>query len=136
MAPNFELRDLSGNQVRLDSFRGHPVLIDFWATWCGPCRFEIPGYIELQKKYGDAGLAIVGVSLDRGGPLVVKKFVEEQKINYLIVLGDDKVAEAFGGVEAIPTTFIIDRGGTARFRKEGAMDHEEFEAILKPFLKQ
>jgi hypothetical protein len=67
---------------------------------------------------------------------VVKKFVEEQKINYLVVMGDDKIADAFGGVDAIPTTFIIDRGGTARFRKEGAMEHAEFEAILKPFLKQ
>ena len=134
-APAWTLQDVNGKAVSSDQLKGKVVVLDFWATWCGPCRFEIPGYIELQKKYGDAGLAIVGVSLDRGGPLVVKKFVEEQKINYLIVLGDDKVAEAFGGVEAIPTTFIIDRGGTARFRKEGAMDHEEFEAILKPFLK-
>jgi thiol-disulfide isomerase/thioredoxin len=112
------------------------VVLDFWATWCGPCRSEIPGYVELQKKYGDAGLVIVGVSLDRGGPAIVKKFIEEQKINYLVVMGDDKIAEAFGGVDAIPTTFIIDRSGTARFRKEGAMEHDEFEAILKPFLNQ
>ena len=85
--------------------------------------------------YSIAGLMIVGVSLDRGEPAVVKKFVEEQKINYQVVMGDDKIADAFGGVDAIPTTFIIDRGGTARFRKEGSMEHDEFEAILKPFLK-
>ena len=135
-APAWTLPDVDGKTVSSDQLKGKVVVLDFWATWCGPCRSEIPGYVELQKKYGEAGLAVVGVSLDRGGPLVVKKFVEQQKITYLIVMGDDKIAAAFGGVEAIPTTFIIDRDGTARFRKEGAMAHEEFEAILKPFLKQ
>jgi thiol-disulfide isomerase/thioredoxin len=135
-APVWTLQDVDGKTVSSDQLKGKVVVLDFWATWCGPCRSEIPGYVELQKKYGEAGLAVVGVSLDRGGPLVVKKFVEQLKITYLIVMGDDKIAEAFGGVEAIPTTFIIDRDGTARFRKEGAMAHEEFEAILKPFLKQ
>jgi thiol-disulfide isomerase/thioredoxin len=135
-APTWVLKDVSGKTVSSEQFKGKVVVLDFWATWCGPCRSEIPGYVELQKKYGDAGLMIVGVSLDRGEPAVVKTFIEEQKINYVIVMGDDKIADAFGGVDAIPTTFIIDRDGTARFRKEGAMEHEEFEAILKPFLKQ
>ena len=135
-APAWVLQDVDGKTVSSDQVKGKVVVLDFWATWCGPCRSEIPGYVELQKKYGDAGLVIVGVSLDRVGPAVVKKFIEEQKINYLVVMGDDKIAEAFGGVDAIPTTFIIDRSGTARFRKEGAMEHDEFEAILKPFLNQ
>jgi thiol-disulfide isomerase/thioredoxin len=134
-APAWTLHDVDGGTVNSEQLKGKVVVLDFWATWCGPCRSEIPSYVELQKKYGNAGLAVVGVSLDRGGPQVVKKFVGEQKINYLIVMGDDKIAEVFGGVEAIPTTFIIDRDGTVRFRKVGAMDHEEFEAILKPFLK-
>ncbi len=134
-APAWTLQDVDGKTVSSDQLKGKVVVLDFWATWCGPCRSEIPGYIELQKKYGEAGLAVVGVSLDRGGPQVVKTFVEQQKITYLIVMGDDKIVEAFGGVEAIPTTFIIDRNGTARFRKEGTMAREEFEAILKPFLK-
>jgi thiol-disulfide isomerase/thioredoxin len=135
-APAWVLQDVGGKTVSSEQFKGKVVVLDFWATWCGPCRSEIPGYVELQKKYGDVGLVVVGVSLDRGGPEVVKKFVEEQKINYVIVMGDDKIADAFGGVDAIPTTFIIDRAGTARFRKEGAMEHEEFEAILKPFLNR
>jgi thiol-disulfide isomerase/thioredoxin len=136
-APAWTLQDVDGKPVSSSQLQGKVVVLDFWATWCGPCRSEIPGYVELQKKYGDAGLAIVGVSLDRGSGAqqLVKKFIEEQKINYQIVVGDDKIADAFGGVDAIPTTFIIDRGGTVRFSKQGAMDHEEFEAILKPFLK-
>jgi thiol-disulfide isomerase/thioredoxin len=135
-APTWVLKDVSGKTVSSEQFKGKVVVLDFWATWCGPCRSEIPGYVELQKKYGDAGLMPWWASrLTAEGLLVVKKFVEEQKINYVIVMGDDKIADAFGGVDAIPTTFIIDRDGTARFRKEGAMEHEEFEAILKPFLK-
>jgi peroxiredoxin len=134
-APAWTLQDVDGKSVNSEQLKGKVVVLDFWATWCPPCRSEIPGYVELQKKYGDAGLAIVGVSLDRGDTGVVKKFIEEQKINYLIVMGHDKIVDAFGGVDAIPTTFIIDREGTVRFRKVGAMEHEEFEAILKPFLK-
>ena len=134
-APTWTLTDVEGKAVSSDQLKGKVIVLDFWATWCGPCRSEIPSYIELQRQYGPAGLAIVGVSLDRGGPAVVKKFIAEQKINYQIVLGDDKVAEAYGGVEAIPTTFIIDRSGTIRYRKVGAMEPEEFAAVLKPFLK-
>jgi peroxiredoxin len=134
-APAWTLQDVDGKSVTSEQLKGKVVVLDFWATWCPPCRSEIPGYVELQKKYGDAGLAIVGVSLDRGDTGVVKKFIEEQKINYLIVMGGDEIVDAFGGVEAIPTTFIIDRDGTVRFRKVGAMEHAEFEAKLKPFLK-
>ena len=134
-APAWTLQDVDGKAVSSDQLKGKVVVLDFWDTWCGPCRSEIPGYVALQKKYADAGLVVVGVSLDRGGPQVVKKFVQDEKVAYMIVMGDDKTADAFGGVEAIPTTFIIDREGTVRFRKEGAMAHEEFEEILKPFLK-
>lgn len=133
-APDWTLKDVDGQAVSSAQFKGKVVVLDFWATWCGPCRSEIPGYVELQKQYGPAGLAIVGVSLDRGGPEVVKQFIADQKINYRIVMGDEQIADAFGGVEAIPTTFIIDRTGTVRYRKVGAMAPEEFAAVLKPFL--
>jgi peroxiredoxin len=134
-APAWQLKDVNGKVVSFDQFKGKVVVLDFWATWCAPCRSEIPSYVALQEKYGRAGLVMVGVSLDRAGPEVVKKFITDQKINYQIVLGDEKIAEAFGGVEAIPTTFIIDRQGTIRYRKVGAMPAGEFEAVVTPFLQ-
>ena len=133
-APAWQLKDVNGTVVSFDQFKGKVVVLDFWATWCAPCRSEIPGYVALQEKYARAGLVMVGVSLDREGPEVVKKFMTDQKINYQIVLGDEKIAEAFGGVEAIPTTFIIDRQGTIRYRKVGAMPADEFESVVTPFL--
>jgi thiol-disulfide isomerase/thioredoxin len=134
-APAWQLKDVNGQDVSFDQFKGKVVVLDFWATWCAPCRSEIPGYIALQEKYAGAGLVMVGVSLDREGPGVVKKFVIDQKINYPIVLGDEQIAGAFGGVEAIPTTFIIDRQGIVRYRKVGAMPAGEFEAVVASFLK-
>jgi peroxiredoxin len=134
-APAWQLKDVNGTVVSFDQFKGKVVVLDFWATWCAPCRSEMPGYVALQEKYAKAGLVMVGVSLDRAGPEVVKKFITDQKINYQIVLGDEKIAEAFGGVEAIPTTFIIDRQGTIRYRKVGAMPAGEFEAVVTPFLQ-
>jgi thiol-disulfide isomerase/thioredoxin len=133
--PAWTLKDVEGNPVASAELKGKVVVLDFWATWCGPCRSEIPGYIELQKKYRDAGLVIVGVSLDQDGAETVKKFVSEAGINYRIVMGDGHITEAFGGVDAIPTTFIIDRGGTVQFRKVGAMAREAFEGELAPWLK-
>ncbi len=126
-APAWTLKDLDGNEVTSAQFRGKVMVVDFWATWCPPCRAEIPGYIELQKKYGKDGLVIVGVSLDQKGAEHVKKFVQTQGINYPVVLGDEEVVKAFGGVEAIPTTFLIDRAGEIRDRKVGAVETSAYE---------
>lgn len=134
-APAWQLKDVDGNIVSSEQFKGKVVVIDFWATWCPPCRHEIPGYIELQKKYQEQGLVIVGVSLDQQGPGIVKRFMKATKINYPIVMGDDAVIEAFGGVEAIPTTFIIDRDGQIRDRKVGAEETEAYEQRLLQYLK-
>lgn len=134
MAPAWTLKDLEGNEVTSAQFKGKVVVVDFWATWCPPCRREIPGYIALQKKYGDQGLAIVGVSLDQAGPAVVKKFSAQNKMNYTLVMGDDKVVEAFGGVEGIPTTFLIDRDGRIRDRKVGAEETAEYEKKIAAVL--
>ena len=134
-APAWSLMDLAGNEIRSDQLKGKVVVLDFWATWCGPCRMEIPGYIELQKKYADQGLTIVCVSLDQQGPGVVQRFVAQSGINYPIVMGDQKIVEAFGGVEGIPTTFIIDRDGNIREKKVGAMPTAQFEKLLKPVLE-
>ena len=133
-APAWRLKDVDGREVSSDQFKGKVVVLDFWATWCGPCRSEIPGYVALQRKYAADGLVIVGVSLDQGGADAVRKFIADEKIDYPVVLGDDRIADGFGGVEAIPTTFIIDRHGMIRYRKVGAMPEGEFEAILKRYL--
>jgi len=133
-APAWKLKDLAGHAVSFDQFKGKVVVVDFWATWRGPCVMEIPGYIEMQKKYGPDGLVIIGVSLDQKGPAQVKKFAVSKGMNYTIVMGNDSVVEAFGGIEAIPTTFLIDRTGRITHQKTGAMAHDEYEKLVKQAL--
>jgi thiol-disulfide isomerase/thioredoxin len=134
-APGWKLQDVNGRAVSSDQFKGKVVVVDFWATWCPPCREEIPGYIALQKKYGADQLAIVGVSLDQAGPGVVKAFIEKNGVNYPMVMGDDAVQSAFGGMEAIPTTFLIDRAGQIRDRKVGSMPTADYEQKIVALLK-
>ncbi|HEY8994848.1 MAG TPA: TlpA disulfide reductase family protein [Lacunisphaera sp.] len=133
-APAVTFQDLAGKEVSLAALKGKVVVVDFWATWCGPCRQEIPGYIELQKKYGKDGLMIIGVSLDQKGPKAVKKFVEANGMNYTVVMGDDKTVDAFGGFNSIPTTFLINRDGRIVHQKSGAMAHAEYEELVKKAL--
>ena len=134
-APTWSLQDLAGNVVNSDQFKGKVVVVDFWATWCGPCREEIPGYIKLQEKYGKDGLVIIGVSLDRRGPEAVRKFAEREGMNYIVVMGDATTVEAFGGFDAIPTTFLIDRTGQIRDRKTGAMATANYEQVILKYLQ-
>lgn len=134
-APAWQLKDVDGKVVSSDQFKGKVVVIDFWATWCPPCRHEIPGYIALIKKYGQEGLVIIGVSLDQEGPAVVKAFGQKFGVNYPLVMADDAVQAAFGGMEAIPTTFLIDRTGQVRDRKVGAEPAAEYEKKIVAVLK-
>jgi len=135
-APAWKLKDVDGKVVTWDQFKGKVVVLDFWATWCPPCRTEIPGYIALQKKYAADGLVIVGISLDTDGPEVVRKFMKDIGINYPVVIADDQVQELFAPIDGIPTTFIIDRDGLIRDKKVGREPSDEYEkailAILKP----
>ena len=133
VAPSWTLRDLEGKPVNSTDLKGKVVVVDFWATWCPPCVAEIPGYVALQEKYRDK-LTIVGISMDSFEPAVIKNFAVQRKINYTVVMGNDEVSGAFGNVQALPTTFVIDRENKIRFKKVGAASEEEFEKVLKQLL--
>ncbi len=135
-APAWELKNLDGQPVKLSDFRGKVVLLNFWATWCPPCRREIPEFFDLQKSYGDKGLVIVGVAMDEGGTKVVKPFVSRLGINYPVVIGDAETASAYGGIEALPTTFVIDQNGQIITEQEGGADRSTFEAEIKALLQK
>ena len=133
-APEWKLTDLNGKLVKLSDFRGKVLILDFWATWCAACRVEIPHFVELQKQYGNKGLTVIGVSLDEQCPEVVKKFVKQFGVNYPIVTGNEKVAEAYGGIEGIPTTFVIDREGRIVGSHIGYNDKAIFEKEIQSLL--
>lgn len=136
-APDFSLPARDGSTVKLSDLKGQVVMVNFWATWCGPCRAEIPGYIKLQEKYGKDGLVIIGVSCDQGGDATqtVKKFAAKNGMNYTVVMADDAVTSAFGDIEAIPTTFLIDRDGKIRDRKVGSVSETTYEQTILQYLK-
>ena len=115
------MRDLDGRPITSDTFRGKVTIVNFWATWCPPCRAEIPDLVELQKKYGDR-LQIIGVSQDEGGVEAVKRFAAEQQMNYPIVMMTPEIDKAFPGVAALPTSFIIDREARVVQRHVGMLN--------------
>jgi cytochrome c biogenesis protein CcmG/thiol:disulfide interchange protein DsbE len=108
-APEFALKDADGKTVRLEDYKGKVVLLDFFATWCGPCKIEIPWFMELERKNKDRGFSVLGVSMDDEGWEVVKPFLADLGVNYRVVIGNDATAQIYGGVDALPTTFLIDR---------------------------
>ena len=135
MAPDFELRSLDGHIVKLSDFRGKAVLLNFWATYCGPCRAEMPWLIDLHKKYEGQGLAIVGVSMDDPGEQQrVADFARAINVNYTIVIGNHSVGDAYGGVRFLPQTFFIDRAGRIIGSATGMKSKTEFEDVIKGLL--
>ncbi len=133
-APNFKLSTMDGKTIELKQLAGKAVVVNFWATWCGPCRREIPGMIRIYEKYKAKGLEIVGISLDRGGWNDLKPFLAKNPIAYLIVLGGNAEAEAYGGIEGIPTTFFVDRKGNIVSKTVGSMEEADFEKAVKSIL--
>ncbi len=133
-APAFTLPDLQGKSVSSASFAGKVVILDFWATWCPPCREEIPHLVRLQSKYRAQGLEIVGVSLDAGGAADVAPFADEHDVNYTMLIGDPDQATTVWGANFLPTTFVLDREGKIVKRFVGYTAPEVFEEAIRPLL--
>jgi len=134
-APDFILPQLDGNSLTLSDFKGKVIILNFWATWCPPCRMEIPDFVELYENYKDEGLLVIGVNLDGGDTRPIKQFSEKYKINYPVVLGNVKVTEDYGGIRAIPTTYVIDRKGDIKKKYVGYQPRTTFEDQAKRLLE-
>ena len=129
VAPDFELKSLEGKNVKLSDYRGKAVLLNFWATWCEPCKIEMPWIVDLNKKYQPQGLVTLGVAMDDTSDADIAKFAKDMGVNYTILLGKDSVGDAYGGMQFLPTTFYIGRDGKivkSNFGIKGADDIESY----------
>jgi len=134
LAPDFALKDIDGKTVHLSDYRGKAVVLNFWATWCPPCKTEMPWLVDLQNKYRGQGLEIVGVALDEASKDEIAKFARDMRLNYSVVIGDDNTADAYGNVQMLPTTFYIDRDGKITSRVIGLTGRGEIEDNMKEAL--
>lgn len=133
-APDFTLESLDGQNIRLSNLRGKAVLLNFWATWCSPCKIEMPWFIELQKQYGSQGLQVIGVAMDDSSKEDISKFAKEMGVNYPVLLGKEAVGEEYGGVPALPESFFIGRDGNIVDRIIGLKGKGEIEESIKKAL--
>lgn len=135
-APDFSLKQMNGETFRLSDYRGEIVVVNFWATWCAPCRKEIPGFIALQEEWADKGVTFVGVSLDDEGFEVVRPYAEKMGINYPLVVGDDRLTKKYGGVQGLPTSFVVGPEGTVQSAHLGFWAETELRNQLRPLMKR
>jgi thiol-disulfide isomerase/thioredoxin len=133
-APDFKLESLDGRTVSLSEFKGKAVLVNFWATWCGPCKIETPWLVELQNQYGAQGLQIVGVAMDDSGKDEIAKFAKDMGVNYPVLLGKEAVGDAYGGVPALPESFFVSRDGKIVDKIMGLQGKSEIEDAVKKAL--
>jgi peroxiredoxin len=139
-APLFSLTTLSGEKIHLADFRGKVVILDFWATWCPPCKEGIPHLNQLYREYRKDGLVVIGISLDRGGPEEVRRFLDQKGVEYINVMGNEEVFQAYSGlpglgkIQGIPTAFIVDREGRVHKKFVGLIPKQTLEAAIKPIL--
>jgi peroxiredoxin len=135
-APDFTLESLDGKTVHLSDFRGKGVLLNFWATWCQPCKIEMPWFAELQKQYGPQGLQIVGIAMDDASPKEIGEFAHDLGVNYPILVGKEAVGDAYGGVQFLPATFYIGRDGKVIDKVFGLKGRGEIEDSIKKALAE
>ncbi len=134
-APDFTLEKLDGGNLKLSDLRGKAVLLNFWATWCGPCKIETPWLVEMQNQYGNQGLQVVGVAMDDSGKDEISKFAKDMGVNYPVLLGKEAVGDEYGGVPALPESFFIGRDGKIVDRIIGLKGKAEIEDAIKKALK-
>ena len=134
MAPDFELQSLDGKTVHLSDFRGKAVLLNFWATWCQPCKIEMPWFEQLQKQYAPAGLQVIGVAMDDAGKEDIAKFAKNLGVDYPILLGKESMGDAYGGVQFLPATFYVGRDGRVVDKMFGLKGRDEIEGNIKKAL--
>jgi peroxiredoxin len=132
---NYTVKDMNGTEVKISDYAGKVILLNYWATWCGPCRLEIPGFIELYDQYKDKGLVILGVSTD-DDPETLRGYAKEMKMNYPVLVGreNDELLDAFGPLFGLPTSYVIGRDGSVCAKQLGPASKEDFEKALKPLL--
>ena len=136
-APTFELKSIpDGKVIPIASLRGKAVLLNFWATWCGPCKIEMPWLVDLQKKYGPQGLQIVGVAMDDTDDKEIGEFAHKMGVNYVVLKGTEKVGDLYGGVDRLPLTYYIDRSGKVVDETVGLASESVIEDAIKKALQQ
>jgi len=130
-APSFSVKTFDGRMVRLAELRGKPVVLDFWATWCRPCRVSMPHLDTVQKRFGSQGLVVIGLSVDEGTPTDVKRFARDLGVSFRLAMANDRVLDEYGPIRTLPTTFFINRKGEVVRRVRGYIDSETLEGFVR-----